>query len=152
MAVYKDKKRGTWYVSLYYTDWTGKHEKFERNYVFPFINIVPAIVWSIPIHQKLFPEAGFWIVAIYTVVFIALYMYVSLKPVIAAAPCVAGVLIYKLTAWIPLNHIGNNVVRIILKGIALIIVVLVEFAVWIDATLPWLQEKTYKPSIRRVDE
>ena len=59
MAVYKDKKRGTWYVSLYYTDWTCNHEKFERNYVFPFINIVPAIVWSIPIHQKLFPEAGF---------------------------------------------------------------------------------------------
>ena len=27
MAVYKDKKRGTWYVSLYYTDWTGKQQR-----------------------------------------------------------------------------------------------------------------------------
>ena len=34
-----------------------KHEKIEKNYVFPFINIVPAVVWSIPIHQKLFPKA-----------------------------------------------------------------------------------------------
>lgn len=129
-----------------------KHEKFEKNYLFPFINIVPAVVWSIPIHQKLFPEAGFWIVALYTVAFIALYLFVSLKPIIAAVPCIAGVVIYTLTAWIPLNHIGNNVVRIILKAIALIIVILVEFAVWINATLPWLQEKTYKPTIRRVDE
>ena len=24
MAVYKDKQRGTWYVSIMYTDWTGK--------------------------------------------------------------------------------------------------------------------------------
>ena len=99
-----------------------KHEKIEKNYVFPFINIVPAVVWSIPIHQKLFPKAGFWIVAFYTVAFIALYLYVSLKPFIAVAPCIAGVVIYTLTAWIPLNHIGNNIVRIILKGIALIIV------------------------------
>ena len=130
-----------------------KHEKYEKNYVFPFINIVPAVVWSIPIHQKLFPEAGFWIVALYTVAFIVLYLYVSLKPFIAAVSCIAGVVIYTLTAWIPLNHIGNNVVRIILKGIALIIVILVEFAVWINATLPWLQRKTsMPPRVRRVEE
>ena len=129
-----------------------KHEKFEKNYVFPFINIVPAVVWSIPIHQKLFLEAGFWIVALYTVAFIALYLFVSLKSIIAAVPCIAGVVIYTLTAWIPLNHIGNNEVRIILKAIVLIIIILIEFAVWINATLPWLQEKTYKLTIRRVDE
>lgn len=129
-----------------------KHEKFEKNYVFPFINIVPAVVWSIPIHQKLFPEAGFWIVALYTVAFIALYLYVSLKPIIAGVPCIAGVVIYTLTIWIPINYIENNVVRIILKGVALVFVILVELAIWTNATLPWLQEKTYKPTIRRVDE
>lgn len=128
-----------------------KHEKFEKNYVFPFINIVPAVVWSIPIHQKLFPEAGFWIVALYTVAFIALYLFVSLKPIIAAVPCIAGVVIYTLTIWIPINYIENNVVRIILKGVALVFVILVELAIWTNATLPWLQEKTYKPTIRRVD-
>ena len=129
-----------------------KHEKFEKNYVFPFINIVPAVVWSIPIHQKLFPEAGFWIVALYMVAFIALYLYVSLKPIIAGVPCIAGVVIYTLTIWIPINYIENNVVRIILKGVALVFVILVELAIWTNATLPWLQEKTYKPTIRRVDE
>ena len=33
MAVYKDKKRGTWYVSLYYTDWTGTQQrKLKRGF------------------------------------------------------------------------------------------------------------------------
>ena len=35
MAVYKDKKRGTWYVSLYYTDWTGKQQrKLKRGFLY----------------------------------------------------------------------------------------------------------------------
>lgn len=27
MAAYKDEKRGTWYVSFYYEDWTGKNKR-----------------------------------------------------------------------------------------------------------------------------
>ncbi len=34
MAVYKDKKRGTWYVSLYYTDWTGKQQEKTKRCTF----------------------------------------------------------------------------------------------------------------------
>lgn len=33
-------------------------ESFEKNFKLPFINIIPAIVWSIPFYQKLFPDAG----------------------------------------------------------------------------------------------
>ncbi|MBE6775376.1 MAG: hypothetical protein E7543_04195 [Ruminococcaceae bacterium] len=33
MAVYKDKKRGTWYVSVYYTDWKGENaRKVKRGF------------------------------------------------------------------------------------------------------------------------
>ena len=33
MAVYKDKKRGTWYVSVYYTDWKGENaRKLKRGF------------------------------------------------------------------------------------------------------------------------
>ena len=28
--------------------------KYEKNYKLPLINIVPAVIWSIPFHQKLF--------------------------------------------------------------------------------------------------
>ena len=27
MPAYKDQKKGTWYVSFYYQDWTGKRQK-----------------------------------------------------------------------------------------------------------------------------
>ena len=27
---------------------------YEKNYKLPLINIVPAVIWSIPFHQKLF--------------------------------------------------------------------------------------------------
>ena len=27
MAVYKDKQRGTWYVSVYYTNWMGESDR-----------------------------------------------------------------------------------------------------------------------------
>ena len=33
---------------------------YEKNYKLPLINIVPAVIWSIPFHQKLFPDAGWW--------------------------------------------------------------------------------------------
>ena len=33
MAVYKDKKRGTWYASVLYKDWTGKQcRKMRRGF------------------------------------------------------------------------------------------------------------------------
>lgn len=51
--------------------------------------------------------------------------------------------------WVPADHIGNNVVRIIAKGVILVIMVLIEVCVLINATLPWLESKeTNKPYIR----
>ena len=33
MPVYKDEKHNTWYVKLYYTDWTGqKRQKMKRGF------------------------------------------------------------------------------------------------------------------------
>lgn len=33
MAAYKDDERGTWYVSFYYTDWTGvRKRKVKRGF------------------------------------------------------------------------------------------------------------------------
>ena len=35
-----------------------KTSKYEKNFKFPLINLIPAIVWCIPVHQKLSPLAG----------------------------------------------------------------------------------------------
>ncbi|MFR4144977.1 MAG: hypothetical protein ACLT1J_00650 [Mediterraneibacter gnavus] len=39
-----------------------KNSKYEKNYQMPMINILPGIVWSVPLHQKLFPNTNGWLV------------------------------------------------------------------------------------------
>ncbi|MCL1997803.1 MAG: N-terminal phage integrase SAM-like domain-containing protein [Turicibacter sp.] len=62
MPVYKDEKRGTWYVSCYYKDWEGnrklkKKRGFERkttiakNHILPFFGKL-ALDEITPIHVR----------------------------------------------------------------------------------------------------
>lgn len=130
-----------------------KTSKYEKNFKFPMINLIPAIVWSIPVYQKAAPLIGtlgaYGVVAVF---FIA-YVLLSYVPVIALVPAVAGVIMMTAMLWAPADHIGNNVARIIVKAVILIIMVLIEFCVVINATLPWLERKTATPPrVRRVEE
>ncbi len=125
--------------------------RYEKNYKLPMINIIPAIVWSIPLHQKLFPDASWWGTLFLCAMFVAVYWYLSMKPIIAAIPCVAGVVMFTALFWVFADYMGNTLVRIILKIIILGIVVMIEFCIWINATLPWLEKKfPQNPKIRVV--
>ncbi len=85
--------------------------------------------------------------------FVALYWYLSLKPIIAVIPCMAGVVMFTALFWVFADYIGNTPVRIILKIIILGIAVMIELCIWINATLPWLDKKTApKPRIRKVED
>ena len=45
MPAYKDQQKGTWYVSFYYQDWTGKRQKkLKRG--FPTKRESPPVVFS----------------------------------------------------------------------------------------------------------
>ncbi|RDU23239.1 hypothetical protein [Anaerosacchariphilus polymeriproducens] len=68
-------------------------------------------MWSIPLHQKLFPDAGWWTTFALCGLFVIAYMVLSFLPIITVAPCVAGVIIFTALAWAPADMIGNNVVR-----------------------------------------
>lgn len=130
-----------------------KTSKFEKNYKFPLINLIPAIVWCIPVYQKTQPVIGtagaYGVVAGFMILFIAL----SYLPIAALIPGIASVIMLTALFWAPADHIGNNVVRIIVKGVILVIMVLIEFCVFINATLPWLERKTATPPrVRRVEE
>ena len=116
--------------------------KYEKNYKFPMINLIPAIVWCIPVHQKLSPLAGTMGAFIAVAAFFILYVLLSYVPIVALVPGVASVIMMTAMLWAPADHIGNNVARIIVKGIILAIMVLIEFCVLINATLPWLERKT----------
>ena len=125
--------------------------RYEKSYKLPMVNIIPAIVWSIPLHQKLFPDASWWGTLFLCALFVVVYWYLSMKPIIAAIPCVAGVVMFTALFWVFADYMGNTLVRIILKIIILGIVVMIEFCIWINATLPWLEKKfPQNPKIRVV--
>ena len=54
----------------------------------PLINFIPAIVWTVPIYQKVSPIMDGWITFAICAVFLALYVFLSYKPLMAVAPCV----------------------------------------------------------------
>lgn len=125
--------------------------RYEKSYKLPMINIIPAIVWSIPLHQKLFPDASWWGTLFLCAMFVVVYWYLSMKPIIAAIPCVAGVVMFTALFWVFADYIGNILARIIVKIIILGIAVMIEFCIWINATLPWLEKRfPQKPKIRVV--
>lgn len=122
---------------------------YEKDYKVPFINLIPAIIWSIPVHQKLYPDAGFWVTAGLTGLFLVLYIFLSMKPWVAVIPCVAGVIMFTAIFWAPADHIGNDIVRIIVKAVILLISIAVELFIFGNATLPWLESReANKPKIR----
>ena len=100
----------------------------------------------------MFPDASWWTTFALCGLFIIVYMVLSFLPIITVAPCVAGVIIFTALAWAPADMIGNNVVRIIVKIVILAFFIMLEFCVWINATLPWLERKfPNRPNIRRVE-
>ena len=125
---------------------------YEKNYKLPLINIVPAVIWSIPFHQKLFPDAGWWMTFGLCAAFVVVYVALSYFPVIAAVPSIAGVIILTALFWVTADYIGNNVVRIIVKVLIAIVCGFVELGIFANATVPWLEGKeANKPRIRRID-
>lgn len=125
---------------------------YEKNYKLPLINIVPAVIWSIPFHQKLFPDAGWWMTFGLCTAFVVVYVALSYFPIIASVPSIAGVIILTALFWVPADYIGNNVVRIIVKVLIAIVCGFVELGIFANATVPWLEGKeANKPRIRRID-
>ena len=122
---------------------------YEKNYKLPLINIVPAVIWSIPFHQKLFPDAGWWMTFGLCTAFVVVYVALSYFPIIAAVPSIAGVIILSALFWVPADYIGNNVVRIIVKVLIAIVCGFVELGIFANAMVPWLEGKeANKPRIR----
>ena len=123
--------------------------QFEKNFKLPMINLIPGIIWSIPLHQKLFPEASWWMTFGLCAAFVIAYLTLSYLPIISAVPCIAGVVIFTMLAWAPADHIGNDVVRIIVKILIIAFMILLELCVFINATLPWMEGRlANKPNIR----
>ena len=130
-----------------------KTSSYEKNYKIPMVNIVPAIVWSIPLHQKLFPDASWLVTFGICAAFVILYCVLSYMPIIAAVPWIAGVIIFTGLFWVFADYIGNDVARIIVKILIAAFFGFMELAVFANATIPWLESKNpQKPRVRRIEE
>lgn len=115
----------------------------------PMINIIPAIVWSIPFHQKLFPNAGWWLTFGLCAVFVIAYVALSYIPWVVIAPGIASVIIFSGLFWVFADYIGNQIARIIVKVIIVAVFAFVEIAIFANATVPWLEgREANKPRIR----
>ncbi|MFV0538036.1 MAG: hypothetical protein ACK5M3_11800 [Dysgonomonas sp.] len=121
----------------------------KKNYKFPLINIIPAMVWSIPLHQKLFPNAGWWVTFGLCALFVVVYVTLSYLPIIVAVPAVASVIIFTGLFWVFADYIGNQVVSIIAKVLIVVFFGVMELAISANATVSWLEGKeANKPRIR----
>ena len=130
-----------------------KKSSYEKNYKLPLINSIPAIVWSIPAHQKLFPEASWWMTFGLCGVFVILYCALSYMPIIAAIPCIASVVMFSGLFWVFADYIGNDIGRIVVKVLIVVVFGFMELAVFANATVPWLEGRRGKtPRIYKVDE
>ncbi len=126
---------------------------YEKNYTMPFINIIPGIIWSIPIIQMFMDDVGTLAKFGFGIVFAFLYVVMTLVPVLALAPCVAGAIIYIGMLWSLADLLGDGWIKITIKVIIAAFIGLLELSLFINATLPWLERKTDKgPVIRRIEE
>lgn len=126
---------------------------YEKNYTMPFINIIPGIIWSIPIIQMFMDDVGTLAKFGFGIVFAFLYVVMTLVPVLALAPCVAGAIIYIGMLWSLAYLLGDGWIKITIKVIIAAFIGLLELSLFINATLPWLERKTDKgPVIRRIEE
>ena len=130
-----------------------KKSSYEKNYKLPLINIIPAIVWSIPVHQKLFPEASWWMTFGLCTVFVILYCALSYMPIIAAIPCIASAVMFSGLFWVFADYIGNDIGRIVVKVLIVVVFGFMELAVFANATVPWLEgRRGKKPRVYKVEE
>lgn len=128
------------------------NEKFEKSYKLPLVNAIPGIVWSIPVHQKLFPDTDSWTTLGLCTLFVAVYVILSMMPLIAAIPCVAGGIMFTALFWVFPDYIDSTPWRIAIKIVILVFFVLIEFCIFANATIPWIDKKTAPkyPYIRMV--
>lgn len=128
-------------------------ETYKPEVKLAFLNLLAGIIWAIPFVQKVFPDvngiAGLGIGFLFMVV----YVILSFIPVISIVPCVAAGILYTAILWGFADAIGHDVIRIIVKIVALLLVIVVEFSVFGNATLEWMQYKfSEPPRVIRVED
>ena len=110
-------------------------------------NLFAAFIYSIAIVDKLHIEGKIRILV--QIAFIIVFAALEFIPKVVLIPAGAAGFMNGFTAWSLLAAIGNPVIRMILRIVAIIIFALIELSLFTDVTLG-NKEDTRIPSIQQV--
>lgn len=117
------------------------------SYGIAIFNLFSAFIYSIAIADKLHLEGGIRIGA--KIAVIMLFLALEFIPKIVIVPAVAAGFMNIFIAWSFIDHVGNPVVRIILKIVVAIIFALVELSLFTDVTIA-SREDTRVPTFQQI--
>lgn len=116
-------------------------KKYEKNKYMPLINIIPGIIWSIPVCQYVFPNVTGAASLVIGAIVTTIYVILSYKPFVAAIPAILGVIIMTGMLWSLADGMEDMEWKIAIKVLILVVVCFAEFGIFSNATVPWLEEK-----------
>lgn len=127
------------------------YKKYEKSAGMPLVNIIPAIVWSIPFHQKLFPDASTLVTFGLCALFVIIYVALGYHHFASIAIAIPSVIMLTAMFWVFADWIPNKIVMIIVKVIMAAFFGLIELMIIGNAMIPWLESKR-KPNIRVIPD
>ena len=110
-------------------------------------NLFAAFIYSIALVDKLHIEGKIRVPV--QIAFIVVFAVLEFIPKVVLLPAGAAGFMNGFTAWSLLAGIGNPVIRMILRIVAIIVFVLIELSLFTDVTLG-NKENTRIPSIQQV--
>ncbi len=113
-----------------------KADKFREPSFGFLINLIPALIWALVFTDQVLPETlNFWQKFGIGALFIVVYIVASKIPFITFVSAIASIIMFVGLLWVPVNLIGNDVVRNIIKIIVAVIVGVPELMMSLMVTL-----------------
>ena len=113
----------------------------EKDNKIMFLNALAALMWRVAFYGTVFGNDSSVSNILVCIIFIAVYMAVCFIPFICIVADAAAGFMYVWNLWTILDHIGNSGVKIALKVVAVVIVALIEMAMVVNVTLPWVTKR-----------
>lgn len=100
------------------------------------VNLIPAFIWALALtDQAMFETFGFRQKFGIGIMFIVVFIVTSKIPFITFASTIASTIMFVGLLWVPVNLIGNDIVRIIIKVVVAFIVGAPELMMSLMVTL-----------------
>ena len=113
-------------MAVYLVTKNKKHNNKDNDSMMAMVNIIPAIIWAIVFCQKFCDSLTFWPKLGIGIVFVIVYMVLSILPYISLVMNVASAIMYIGMVW-ALKLVGKIVTAIIIGLIELSLFVIPTF-------------------------